>query len=239
MTPKKMLDLVLRLSNFQIGDSAKRSSVLDWMNVAKQEIVDYEGVLWDFLFTSFSLNTVAATPTYTLDATALDIISFWNVTENRPMVKRSLEWIEKFDPDEDTTSSPRRWIILGWDSTSQGWLARIHPTPDIVYALKYSAYNIPADFTDTDTSQFGQLGWPKKAEPSLMHWTAELMLQQEGMTEDAEVQRRSREKAISGLIRRNTQTIEGKIPIGIENIPSTTGLHIESLSQGGHDSSLF
>ena len=241
MTPAKLLDLSLRLSNFQTSDSAKRSRILDWMNVAKQEIINWEGVTWDFLFQIYSLSVTSALgSTYGLNSLAQDVVSFWNVTQNWPMEKIPHEWIQKYETDEDQTGSPNKWTILGWDSTNSAWSVRVHPTPDASETIKYSAYSYVADFTDTTSSTLQALGWPRKAEPALLRRTTQLMLEDEGMEEDALSQERAFEKAMEALVRSNRQISNLSFDLGQGlNQNSILDVQVDSMETGGHVSTVL
>jgi len=84
------------------------------------------------------------------------------------------------------------------------------------------------------------LGWPRKAEPALLRRTAQLMLEDEGMEEDALSQEKAFEKAMGALVRSNRQVSNLSFDLGQGlNQNSILDVQVDSMETGGYVSTVL
>lgn len=121
------------------------------VNVRYQQILGYED--WEFLNSSTTLSTISGTVVYS--PVVGNVAEIRSMTYETDMREVSQEYLNRIDPERETTGSPQYWYIDSKSSALGIVSFGIWPEPDDVYVITVNYKKAVSDMSaDTDTPVF-------------------------------------------------------------------------------------
>jgi hypothetical protein len=212
-------DDVIDVTSVTAGGLA--SIILDLINEG-QGAIFAAAVDWHSLYATQTFNTADGTDEYALASDFGRTIDLIDTTSNRVLLEVSGRELDESDPDEDSTSSPKYFMVRG-----SNYMFR--PIPDGVYSIKDRYWKVPATLaTNAATSDL-----PIECEICLLYWAWSEVL---GYLNDFDKSDRVRleyERLLKSAIQSNNRIVDrlyvmggrgGRSGIGPPLLPSAFGV---------------
>lgn len=182
MTLDDILSRSLRRAGLDVSVSTYKTKARDYFNDCKDLVLEIREWVWTR--GEGSLTTVADQREYDLATTVMNVISARDTSNDRPLIVSHITREDLYDPDEDNTGDPERFVVVDIDSTTGVWQAQLIPTPNTSGdTVKYRFHKLFADQTSSNDNDSLNLLFPVWVQRGMLHYVGGMMAGEYGNQE--------------------------------------------------------
>jgi len=171
MTLTALMKLSLRRVGIDETAEAFQTNARDYFNLGTKDLSSRRA--WRWLFKNTSFTTTASTATYSLASDVMRPLGFFNSTDNISMEMRDSDIVDRLDPDQDETGTPRVVFVSGINATTGYWEVDLFPIPDdSATTIRYRYFGYIADKTSANDATDLATTMPPWAQQALVYFVS-------------------------------------------------------------------